>query len=260
MKKIRQAIKVLRTGLCDGQNALLNSFISTFANISSQKTHKKYLHIKNRAINPLYYMRIIKSSLHYLKNLNLVRSYRYRRELNLFPCKIVKKIKSRTKAHMATLNIENIQDIEGIQEQLDNFFCLTDEFCLKKGEKKEIAKKLVKHEFLINKTSQAVANLWEGFDDNEWKVINKFLDRIDEVINIVCNRYEMEEDETIQKCLSRLLKSLKNLKAVLEDTLQFKSIASDVRALIEDESDLERLDFAKRIIADARARAKAKKQ
>lgn len=260
MKKIQQIIKSLQTGLCDGHNALFNSFISTFGNISSQKTHKKYLHIKNRAINPLYYMPIIKSSLHYLKNLNLVRSYGYRRKLNLFPCKIMKKIKDRTKAHMATLNIEDIQDIEGIQEQLDDFFCLTDEFCLKKGEKREIVKKLVKHEFLINKTSQAVEKLWEDFDDNEWKVINKFLGKIDEVINIVCNRYEMEEDETIQKCLSRLLKSLKNLKTVLDDTLQFNSIASDVRALIEDESDLERLDFAKRTITDARARARAKKQ
>ena len=260
MKKIQQTIKSLWIKLQKRGTTTLRFPLPSWFYVPSQVDHKKYLYIVRQYIRPFHYNWIMKSCLHYLKNSNVVRSYTYKREPDFFLCKTIRKIKTRNETHMVALKTEEIQDIKSIEKKLDNFSLIPENFNAKNGEKKEIARKLIEHEFLIKNISKQITKSWEDFGNDEGRVVNKFLPKTDEMIDIICNQNEREENKTIQKCLSRLLKSLKNLKTVLEDTLQFKSIASDARALIQDNSDYERLDFAKRIIADARVRAKEKRQ
>lgn len=172
-----------------------------------------------------------------------------------------REVKKTKENNMTTLNLEDTRrKIDSTGTLLDSTYWLN----LKKGncnkKKKEIVKELVNLTRIIDKIGKKIEQEWEELDENGWKLVSELLPKVVADVNKTYKILEWEIDTTVERSLKFLLRCLEKLKIILCDTLEFRNIAYEIRASRENSPDLKRLDFAKRIIANAQAKTKGKQK
>lgn len=180
-----------------------------------------------------------------------VRSCRKREKAGCHFIKIAPVINKETT--MATLDRTSIKQNRENKQALVSIQHIEKGFCGIKEDNSQEIEFIQKFKTAADKLSQIIEAEWECFSDEVWQKVEIISHRITSDINCVYIKNEKAVDQKTQECLSKLIKSLKKLEIVINDTLEFKRIVSEVRTLRESEEDLGQSNFARRILADAEA-------
>lgn len=191
----------------------------------------------------------------YSQSSKLVRSYKKKWRNDLIH--ILKKIAIFLGKPMVIADLESKNYIDVIKDELERIYDLKQDNSSENFDE-EKAIKIKMHAYSTQEVANKIERNWESFEDSFWVKINDVIAILDIVIDETCKRNEKEEDQEIQKSLSLLHKSLKRLKVVLSDTIEFKNIALDIKESRSQCPNPEMSDFAKELIKNVRNRAKPK--